>query len=184
MCAWFVSFLLNALVSREGPAVKAERPLFSGEATFADASRSNGLAPKPVVVRPRSNRGLPTKPKPPKPVYSHPQSLPGLIGLRRSYSPDSAVMRRDGQRHLLQRGHVLEIEGPAVQFLDVVAGDREPERYSLFNAAGVNSDKRVASALVAGEHEHAVPLVAIPIVKEVVRPTPDVGALTPDAQQL
>ncbi len=36
---------------REGPAIQAERPLFLDEATFADASGSDGLAPKADLDR-------------------------------------------------------------------------------------------------------------------------------------
>jgi hypothetical protein len=35
--------------SREGPVAQAERPLFPAEATFADTSSSDGLAPEAVI---------------------------------------------------------------------------------------------------------------------------------------
>src|SRR5690349_6857539 len=93
-------------------------------------------------------------------------------------------MRGHGECDLLQRRDIRQIECPAVQLLDIVAGNREPERHGLLAVAGVDGHKSISRTIITGEHQHAATLVAIPVVEEEIEAAPDMSTLSADAQQL
>src|SRR6266851_1798136 len=81
---------------REGPAIQAERPLFLDEATFADASGSDGLAPLSAIRGASVNRGGPT-PEQPFGIIPNGASVAfTLIFLREASAPAFALAHREG----------------------------------------------------------------------------------------
>src|SRR4051812_22574120 len=76
--------------------------------------------------------------------------------------PDPAVVRGNIQPDRLQRRNVLQVERAAVQFLDIIACDRKPERDGLVGIGHIDRNQRVAHTVKAREHQYAKTLIAIP----------------------
>src|SRR5262245_21022492 len=70
-------------------------------------------------------------------------------------APDATVVGRNRQCDLLKGRDCLEIESTAMEFLDVVTGDREPERDRLLRCGGVYGYETVVADVIAGEQQQA-----------------------------
>src|SRR6187431_1250561 len=69
--------------------------------------------------------------------------------------PHTSVVRRDLQPVLRQCRDILEVEGTTVEFFEILATDRKPERDRLNLVGRIDDDERVSLIRPARVREHA-----------------------------
>src|SRR5262249_43777120 len=87
----------------------------------------------------------------PMPRSPAPRIAVGCPRMSLQRGPDAAVVRWDRERCLVERHNSIEIKITAVQLLDVVPADREPEWHRLVHATGVHCDQYVCGPVSCEE---------------------------------
>ena len=60
--------------------------------------------------------------------------------------PDPAIVRWDREPRLLECHNAMQVKLAAMEILDVITADREPERHGLIRVTGIYSDQRILAA--------------------------------------